>query len=51
METPIRNLFAVGDGAGITRSLVQASASGVIAGREVLRRLKAGSAVSSERER
>jgi hypothetical protein len=51
METPIRNLFAVGDGAGITRSLVQASASGVMAGREVLRRLRAGSAVSSERER
>jgi len=51
METPIRNLFAVGDGAGITRSLVQASASGVMAGREVLRRLRAGSAVSSEKER
>jgi uncharacterized FAD-dependent dehydrogenase len=51
METPIRNLFAVGDGAGITRSLVQASASGVMAGREVLRRLKAGSAVSTEGER
>ena len=43
METPIRNLFAVGDGAGITRSLVQAAASGVIAGREVLRRLRMGS--------
>ncbi|MBC7328772.1 NAD(P)/FAD-dependent oxidoreductase [bacterium] len=50
METPIRNLFAVGDGAGITRSLVQASASGVIAGREVLRRLRAGSVVAREGE-
>lgn len=48
METPIRNLFAVGDGAGITRGLVQACVSGVIAGREVLRRLRAGSA---EKER
>ena len=51
METPIRNLFAVGDGAGITRGLVQACVSGVIAGREVLRRLRAGSAVSTEKER
>jgi uncharacterized FAD-dependent dehydrogenase len=51
METPIRNLFAVGDGAGITRGLVQACVSGVIAGREVLRRLRAGSAVSAEKER
>jgi uncharacterized FAD-dependent dehydrogenase len=51
METPIRNLFAVGDGAGITRGLVQACVSGVIAGREVLRRLRAGSVVSAEKER
>ncbi|MGB9877423.1 MAG: NAD(P)/FAD-dependent oxidoreductase [bacterium] len=41
LETPVRNLFAIGDGAGITRSLIQAAASGVIAGREVVRRLKA----------
>ena len=34
----IRNLFAIGDGAGITRSLAQASASGVIAARAILRR-------------
>lgn len=39
LETPIRNLFAIGDGAGITRSLVQASASGVISAREIIRRL------------
>ncbi|MEM4699800.1 MAG: NAD(P)/FAD-dependent oxidoreductase [Candidatus Nezhaarchaeales archaeon] len=38
LETRIRNLFAIGDGAGITRGLVQASASGVIVAREVLRR-------------
>lgn len=41
LETEIANLFAVGDGAGVSRGLVQASVSGVIAAREVLRRLKA----------
>lgn len=38
LETRIRNLFAVGDGAGVTRGLVQASASGVVVAREILRR-------------
>ena len=40
LETEISNMFAVGDGAGISRGLVQASASGVIAAREVLHRIK-----------
>jgi len=40
LETEITNLFAVGDGAGVSRGLVQASASGVVAAREVIRRLK-----------
>jgi uncharacterized protein len=35
LETPIKNFFAVGDGAGITRGLAQASASGVIAARKI----------------
>ena len=35
LETEVRNLFAVGDGAGVTRGLLQASASGLVAGREV----------------
>ena len=39
LETEVANLFAVGDGAGVTRGLVQASASGLLAGREVRRRL------------
>jgi uncharacterized protein len=39
LETKIENLFAVGDGAGITRGLIQASATGVIAAREILKRL------------
>lgn len=38
LETKIENLFAVGDGVGITRGLIQASASGVVAAREILRR-------------
>ncbi len=39
LETEITNLFAVGDGAGVTRGLVQASASGLVAAGEVSRRL------------
>jgi uncharacterized FAD-dependent dehydrogenase len=39
LETEVHNLFAAGDGAGVTRGLVQASASGVVAAREILRRL------------
>ncbi len=40
LETKIHNLFTTGDGAGVTRSLVQASASGVIVAREILKREK-----------
>jgi len=40
LETKIRNLFTIGDGAGVTRGLVQASASGVIAAKEIIRREK-----------
>jgi uncharacterized FAD-dependent dehydrogenase len=39
LETEIKNLFAVGDGAGVTRGLIQASISGVVAAREVLKRV------------
>jgi uncharacterized FAD-dependent dehydrogenase len=38
LETGVHNLFAIGDGAGLTRGLVQASASGLIAAREIIRR-------------
>jgi uncharacterized FAD-dependent dehydrogenase len=38
LETEIRNLFAAGDGAGVSRGLSLASASGVVAAREILRR-------------
>ena len=36
MRTEIAGLYAIGDGAGITRGLIQASASGVMAARSVL---------------
>jgi len=39
LETEVKNLFAVGDGAGVTRGLIQASISGVVAAREVLKTL------------
>jgi uncharacterized FAD-dependent dehydrogenase len=39
METQVQNLFACGDGAGVTRGLVQASASGLVAARAALERL------------
>jgi uncharacterized FAD-dependent dehydrogenase len=41
LQTPVRGLYAAGDGAGITRGLVQASASGVIAARSILSGLTA----------
>lgn len=37
-ETNIPQLFAVGDGAGVSRGLIQSSASGVVAAREIARR-------------
>ena len=40
LETRIHNLFTIGDGGGVTRGLMQASASGVIASREIVKREK-----------
>ncbi|MBN2255538.1 MAG: FAD-dependent oxidoreductase [Deltaproteobacteria bacterium] len=40
METDVGNLFAIGDGAGITRGLLQASTSGIIAGRAIASRIE-----------
>jgi uncharacterized FAD-dependent dehydrogenase len=39
LETEVKEMFAVGDGAGVSRGLIQASASGVVAAREILKRL------------
>ncbi|HBF43199.1 MAG TPA: FAD-dependent oxidoreductase [Desulfobacteraceae bacterium] len=40
LETGLTNLFTIGDGAGITRGLLQASASGIHAARAIEKRLK-----------
>ena len=40
LETRIHNLFTIGDGAGVTRGLTQASASGVIVAKEIINREK-----------
>lgn len=42
METEIRNMFAVGDGTGVSRGLVQASASGLVAAVEIMMRMEQG---------
>jgi uncharacterized FAD-dependent dehydrogenase len=40
LETKIRNLYATGDGAGVTRGLMQASISGILAARDIGKKLK-----------
>ena len=40
LETDIQNLFLIGDGAGITRGLMQASISGIMAANEILKRIR-----------
>jgi uncharacterized FAD-dependent dehydrogenase len=39
LETKINNLFGAGDGAGITRGLIQASISGVVAARSIAEKI------------
>lgn len=39
LETKYKNMFAVGDGAGVTRGLAQAAATGVYVARNILKRL------------
>ncbi len=39
METTIKNLFAAGDGTGLSRDIINASATGVLAARGILRKL------------
>lgn len=38
LETEVKNLFAAGDGAGITRGIIHAAVSGVVAAREIVKR-------------
>lgn len=37
-ETPVENLFAAGDGVGLSRGIVGAAANGILAGRGILRK-------------
>ena len=39
LETKLTNMFAIGDGAGVTRGLSQASASGVLVARTIVDRI------------
>ena len=39
LQTNIKNIYAIGDGAGITRGLLQASISGVIAAKDIIKNL------------
>ena len=38
-ETKIKNLYAIGDGAGITRGLMQSSITGIIVARDILMKM------------
>ena len=40
LETKIHNMFTIGDGAGVSRGLIQASAAGVIVAEEIAKRSK-----------
>jgi uncharacterized FAD-dependent dehydrogenase len=42
LETEVKNMFAVGDGTGVSRGLVQASASGLVAAVEIMGRMDKG---------
>ena len=46
LESQIPNFFAVGDGAGVTRGLAQASVSGVIVAREIKKREKCNGGIA-----
>jgi hypothetical protein len=39
LETAIKGLYAIGDGAGITRGLMQASVTGVLAARDIINKI------------
>lgn len=41
-RTEVENLYTIGDGAGITRGLMQASVTGIVVGRDIARRGRGG---------
>jgi uncharacterized FAD-dependent dehydrogenase len=40
LRTAVPNLYVAGDGAGVSRGIVRAAATGIIAAREIKRRRK-----------
>ncbi len=42
METSVKNLFAAGDGAGLSRDIVNAAATGIIAAEGIIKMVKGG---------
>jgi uncharacterized FAD-dependent dehydrogenase len=50
LETDIHNLFLIGDGAGMTRGLIQASISGMIAANEIIKRLEKEKGIQKRKE-
>ena len=44
METNIKNLFAAGDGAGLSRDIVNAAATGIMAAEGIIKKVLAESA-------
>lgn len=40
LESSVKNLFVAGDGAGLSRDIVKAAATGIMAGRGILNRMK-----------
>jgi uncharacterized FAD-dependent dehydrogenase len=39
-ETSVENLYAIGDGAGITRGLMQASVTGIVVARDIAAKMQ-----------
>ena len=46
LETSITHLFAAGDGTGLSRDIVNASATGILAGRGILQKMKVSAKAS-----
>jgi len=38
-ETSVKNLYTIGDGAGITRGLMQASVTGIVVARDIINKI------------
>ena len=48
METSIKNLFAAGDGAGLSRDIVNAAATGIMAAEGIMKKAGKGQDIQEE---